>query len=400
MWFFNSLQLNLKINTQIILKQIIAMPIKRRILSLLYIVLCAGAIFAQDIRKDTLTSLKHDSLLSAWQDTLYFEFKPKRKMFWSDYKKNHHFLKAMAKSLQLHKPQIDAGKLKIRVLGFTSSYPTEKQNRWVAKNRSNQVKSYFILKNGLNENHFFTSNFLHRWRGMSDVVAVTYWPLTLPETESDTLTDNQDSFIPSDSLCNPQPELPPTTETKTEPLSTETSTDSPSEPLLIEEDYYHWSVKTNIAYLAATVANLGIEYSFGAHYSIDIPLIYSPYTVARSYRLRFLAIQPEFRYWLKRPTQGHFFGAHLNIGAFNVAVDKQKRYQSPDGFYGAGLSYGYTLPFARHWAAEFTLGAGYIYTQYDTYYNIPNGARFEKGKNYHYWGLTKVGINLVYRFNL
>lgn len=33
-----------------------------------------------------------------------------------------------------------------------------------------------------------------------------------------------------------------------------------------------------------------------------------------------------------------------------------------------------------------------------TYYNIPNGARFEKGRAYNYWGLTKVGINLLYRF--
>ena len=31
----------------------------------------------------------------------------------------------------------------------------------------------------------------------------------------------------------------------------------------------------------------------------------------------------------------------------------------PDGYYhGAGLSYGYVLPFARHWAAETTVGAG------------------------------------------
>lgn len=67
---------------------------------------------------------------------------------------------------------------------------------------------------------------------------------------------------------------------------------------------YRWAIKTNVAYLAATVANLGVEYSFGDHYSIDLPIIYSPYTVARDYRLRFLAVQPEFRYWLKAPMKG------------------------------------------------------------------------------------------------
>ena len=103
---------------------------------------------------------------------------------------------------------------------------------------------------------------------------------------------------------------------------------------------YRWAVKTNVAYLAATVANLGVEYSFGDRYSVDLPVIYSPYTVARDYRLCFLAVQPEFRYWLKKPMEGHFFGVHLHIGAFNIAVDDRNRYQSPDGFYGAGLSYG------------------------------------------------------------
>ena len=90
---------------------------------------------------------------------------------------------------------------------------------------------------------------------------------------------------------------------------------------------YRWAIKTNVAYLAATVANLGVEYSFGDHYSIDLPIIYSPYTVARDYRLRFLAVQPEFRYWLKAPMKGHFFGVHLNIGAFNIAVDNKNSYQ-------------------------------------------------------------------------
>ena len=189
----------------------------------------------------------------------------------------------------------------------------------------------------------------------------------------------------------PEPEQPVVTERQVV-RALQGALDNPVRPRC------RWAVKTNVAYLAATVANLGVEYSFGRHYSVDLPVIYSPYTVARSYRLRFLAVQPEFRYWLGSPMRGHFFGAHLNIGAFNISVDKKNRYQSPDGFYGVGLSYGYALPFARHWGAEFTVGAGYVHTKYDTYYNIPNGARYEKGTPYNYWGLTKVGVNLVYRF--
>jgi len=116
--------------------------------------------------------------------------------------------------------------------------------------------------------------------------------------------------------------------------------------------------------------------------------------------MRFLYIQPEARYWLDRPFKGHFFGAHLHLGVANVSFDEDNRYQTPDGFYGAGISYGYSLPIAKRWSIEFTIGAGYFFTKYDTYYNIgvPQGMRYEKGRRLNYWGIDKVGINIFYRF--
>ena len=348
-------------------------------------------------------------------DTAVFRFAPKKRMFWADYKGNAAAIDLLTRSIRQHRLSIESGDMKVRVLGFCSSYNSRKENLAAAKNRSNQVKSYFIVHEGLKEDHFRTTNSTQRWRGMTDVIAVAYM---FPNAKADTTPDilPERDVVPSDSLSGneksesrPESETPessaePDTPDKETPVEPESQPAQPVAEALEEtlsdpvRPSYRWAVKTNVAYLAATAANLGVEYSFGKHYSVDLPIIYSPYTVARDYRLRFLAIQPEFRYWLKTPMKGHFFGAHLNIGAFNIAVDDKNRYQSPDGFYGVGLSYGYVLPFARHWAAEFTVGAGYVHTKYDTYYNIPNGARFEKGRSYNYWGLTKVGINLVYRF--
>ena len=37
--------------------------------------------------------------------------------------------------------------------------------------------------------------------------------------------------------------------------------------------------------------------------------------------------------------------------------------------------------------------------KYDTYYNIDNGARIDT-RTKNYWGITRVGISVVYRFNL
>lgn len=167
---------------------------------------------------------------------------------------------------------------------------------------------------------------------------------------------------------------------------------------LPERDYDRWAIKSNALYLAAGVTNIGGEYAFHPHWSVDLPLVYSPYTIARRYRMRFLYIQPEARYWLDRPMKGHFFGVHLHAGVFNVSLDDKNRYQSEKGFHGGGISYGYAMPLSRRWSMEFTVGVGYVFTKYCTYYNVPNGIRYEKDLPYHYWGLTKLGLNFVYRF--
>ena len=351
------------------------------------------------------------------KDTLLFQFVHGKRMFWADYKGNKESILAMTRLIRTNKPSIESGEIKVRVLGFCSSSQSAKENLAMAKNRSNQVKSYFIVHEGLKEKHFRTTNSTHRWQQMQDVVVVTYLYETKNREsssgEAENLQDSQNAIKPaiseekslpapdtpsalSDTL--PQPDSTSATEKIASSVENSPQQTSNTECYNIEKQTYRWALKTNVAYLAATVANIGIEYRFGKHYSIDVPFTYSPYTVARDYRLRIMAVQPEFRYWLHNPMQGHFLGAHFNLGAFNISVDSKTRYQSPDAFYGFGLSYGYVLPFARHWAAEFSIGAGYIHTKYDSYYNIPNGACFEKGTPYNYWGLTKVGIGLVYRF--
>lgn len=356
------------------------------------------------------------------QDTSVFRFAPGRRMFWTSYKGNEEAIAALSRSLRKNRAAIEAGGIKVRVCGFCASYGSYKENLAAAKNRSNQVKSYFIVHEGLKESHFRTTNSTRRWRGQSDVVAIAYLfrdsagrGAVFAETENlqapDTSVLSPDS-VPTGPVSRPKSDPSPDTlasplsETEPVPEATVASESSPgsgvdeqsSERAVTVSSRPRWAVKTNVAYLAITVANLGAEFAFGKHYSLDLPVVYSPYTVSRTFRLRFIVVQPEFRYWLGIPMKGHFLGLHLNMGAFNISMDGRTRYQSPDGFYGAGLSYGYAQPFGHRWGAEFTVGAGYVRTKYDAYYNIENGARYDRNMPYNYWGLTRVGINLVYKF--
>lgn len=214
------------------------------------------------------------------------------------------------------------------------------------------------------------------------------------------------AYVICDFVRVAQPEIPINKPNKPNEANEANKTNEPNEadaavPAATESperDYDRWAIKSNALYLAAGVANIGGEYAFHPHWSVDLPLVYSPYTIARRYRMRFLYIQPEARYWLDRPMKGHFFGVHLHAGVFNVSLDDKNRYQSEKGFHGGGISYGYAMPLSRRWSMEFTIGVGYAFTKYCTYYNVPNGIRYEKDLPYHYWGLTKLGLNFVYRF--
>ena len=159
------------------------------------------------------------------------------------------------------------------------------------------------------------------------------------------------------------------------------------------------AVKTNLAAWAGTIMNLAADVQVSEHFSVELPVLWCPWYVGSKHAVKTFTIQPEARYWLLKPGEGHFLGVHAHVGRYSVKWNRD-RYQDTDRpLLGAGISYGYLLPFNEHWAGEFTLGAGYANMRYDTYYNIDNGARIDT-RTKNYWGITRVGLSVVYRFNL
>lgn len=157
------------------------------------------------------------------------------------------------------------------------------------------------------------------------------------------------------------------------------------------------ALKTNVPFLALAVQNLALEVQCHEHISIDIPVIWSISDIEREHALRTFTLQPEARWWMKSAGEGHFFGLHTHISWFNLKWE-QDRYQSGKRpLLGAGISYGYKLPLSEHWGAEFNIGAGYANMKYSTYYNVENGAKIDT-RIRNYWGITRIGLSLVYRF--
>lgn len=162
------------------------------------------------------------------------------------------------------------------------------------------------------------------------------------------------------------------------------------------------AVKTNLLFDVLLTANLGVEISPWTHWSLDIPVWYSPYNITSTRNIRLLAVQPEIRWWAKEAMNGHFVGLHTHVAGFNIALNDYARYQDPNhALWGMGLSYGYALSLgkSRHWGMEFNIGAGFAKYKYDAYRNWDNGPKFKSGSDC-YWGITRAGVTLSYKWNL
>ncbi len=161
---------------------------------------------------------------------------------------------------------------------------------------------------------------------------------------------------------------------------------------------FECAVKTNLAAAGVGVANLGAEIGLPGCYSLDFPVYFSPYDLGRPDRkLRVLAFQPELRRWLDWPMRGFYAGVHVHWGWFNVATPGRNRYQDYRPVLGGGVGCGYSQRLSRHLNAELSLGAGYARIDYDTYQNTPDGAKIGRTDK-NYWGLTRFGIGVVYKF--
>ena len=170
----------------------------------------------------------------------------------------------------------------------------------------------------------------------------------------------------------------------------------------------HVGLKTNLLYGGgALTPNLGLEIGLGRKTTLDLWGAYNWFNLdgARNdnRKLAHWIAQPEFRYWTCETFNGHFFGVHAIGGMYNIAgrkvpmlFNKESRYEGYAA--GGGLSYGYHWMWGKRWGAEFTVGAGIVFLEYDEYgcYKCDDYVgTFKKT----YFGPTKAGITLVFLIN-
>lgn len=391
----------------------------RKALFLAAAVLCTAGLFAHpDIRSTKRTACENESptVTTQTDSMILFYFVPNTSKFL--YEGNETAINRAGRMIERHREELENGSLYLFVNGYCSTLPTEAENLQLAKVCSNRIKSYYITNYGLREEHYITRNHATACNGDANIVATLQLVPAIPEEEveaSEPGTEKEverpaEEFViaedtPRDSVTvieepqtvvsdDPAPESPRQTPSEvSEKRVQETAGISPQESTA---ELARWSIKTNIPAWALVVANFAAEYRFADHWSVELPLYYSSWTTARTYRFRTFALQPSLRYWLAPEWKGHFFGVHLTGGSFNISTDTKTRYQDVNGMYGVGIDYGYAFRLSERWGLELNLGAGLIHTRYNSYYNIDNGARFDT-RTKNYWGVTRCGISIIYR---
>lgn len=387
--------------------------VNKKIISCLII----GFILCSSLKAQTLQEGNKGTVSDS---TFVFHYPPCIQMFKADYKSNRQTLQLLKKRLQT----FSKGKDTLYVNGYSGECDNDSRNRRTAFHRCNNLKGFLINYYGLRERDFKTVNTPHNHPDLGDIVVISYSSLpllkqmeedvskSLPaekeqkteeitpvvvEKETEPVREEQEikeEIQQAEQQATPvQQEVKSDLERTDQPMQTDKSVSAP------QTSSRYVAVKTNLAAWAGTIMNLAADVQVSEHFSVELPVLWCPWYVSDKHAVKTFTIQPEARYWLSKPGKGHFFGVHAHVGWFNVKWNRD-RYQDTDRpLLGAGISYGYLLPFNAHWAGEFTLGAGYANMRYDTYYNIDNGARIDT-RTKNYWGITRVGLSVVYRFNL
>jgi hypothetical protein len=209
------------------------------------------------------------------------------------------------------------------------------------------------------------------------------------------LTDESDEPLTDDSVTRS-----PLTDKSDDCCVFSSSLRAPGPPLVI--------VKTNLLYDVALTPHLGVEVPIGERFSVGAEFMRGWWLKSDwSFCWQLEAAALEGRYWFsplsERHLRGGWFAGVLVQGAF---YDFQL--QPDSGVQGeclmAGLTGGYLYPLSTHWSLEFSLGLGYLRTNYRQYTVEPTHKGHELVRSTSPMRLTgvlyplKAGISIQWAF--
>lgn len=161
------------------------------------------------------------------------------------------------------------------------------------------------------------------------------------------------------------------------------------------------SIKTNLFYDALLIPNFGLEFYLGKKWSLSTDWMYSWWHSNRTHKYwRTYGGSVELRKWFGKALSGRLFtGHHVGMYAQTFTYDFKlgtRGFLGDKWSYGAGISYGYSLPVAKRLNMDFSVGMGYWGGEYKEYVYDSGHYMWRATCQRRWLGPTKVEISLVW----
>lgn len=164
---------------------------------------------------------------------------------------------------------------------------------------------------------------------------------------------------------------------------------------------FYMAAKTNMLFDALLLPNVGVEFYLGKNWSLSASWMYAWWKCDHKHNYwRCYGGDIELRKWFggaaaEKPLTGHHAGVYAQMYTYDFELG-HKGYLAPKWSYGAGVSYGYSLPVSPRLNIDFGISVGYQGGTYKEYKPIDDCYVWQATKKRHYFGPTKAEISLVW----
>lgn len=320
-----------------------------------------------------------------------FRFVEGKDMFYVPWNGNGTVLDSLCR--MINPALLDKGSVKVD--GYSKT-------RELSMKRCNRVKSELIVRKGLQEEHFTTTNNIGEWNGMKNVVFVTLPIINKVETKhqqavssrdkemvlKDTVgtkseTSNRD-LLQADKPADKQAATVTQEQAEATTLHFQPSTDNDSGTLSLRANLLRWATLT---------PDLGIEWRISPAWSIQLNGTWVSWSWNdKDRRYALWEISPEVRYYLGESRRG-YLGVMYHMGEFNYKLSDTGK---QGNLTGGGITGGYLLKLNHALNLDFSLGIGCTHADYEKY-TVIDGVRVKHSKaDKSYWGVNHAGISLVW----
>ena len=349
------------------------------------------------------------------QDSLIlFRFVPGKLMFYSPFAGNEESIQQVVQLIERHRGEIERGEAFVRVMGYCCSFEDKAANLQAAKNRSNQVKSYFITHHGMKEDYYRTGNRTSAFEGMRDVVAVVglvYAPGCSPaekaakaKAEAEKAAKEAAAREAAERAAREAAEREAAERAAAEKARQEAEQKTPvvTPVPVAEPEPGRLAIKTNLLYDLLLLPTLEMEYRFNDKWSLNLEGSLAWWRIGGGVNKYYdlWIISPEARYWFKTkaPWHGHHAGFFVGGGAYDLENGKQG-YKGE--YFMTGLAYGFMFPVkgCKSLHLEANIGIGYLYTEHEKYLPIDGHYVYQETGRTNYFGPLKAKFSLVWILN-